>query len=899
MSLICCTAIALNQLAPKIRAAITIEQIEEYDNAPPPNPVPGAIYNTAYAPVAFDGTNVQTVGQYDEGGTFPFQTFYAIDGAQATSSFSNHAYYVGMFIYGAGSIAYPFVKNIYCQAATNFLTDVVQTQDNTGVGPAPGDFVANAKVINCSWAFDYTPGSNGYTSTADTDAINRMDYMIANDNVTFVASCLNDPFSTGADDKVPWGDFNALAVSGSQPVSPRVGVGKQHADLYLPSYASFTAAAVSGYATGLYANATAANQSDAMQNVVSRSLLMAGTDKTTYSPTTANHLDVICGAGEPDYDTSLAILEAGEQPLLNASGGTAIGSSSTQQYGWTYGSVPAGGQEVILFNSSNAITSVSASLNWNVTSPVTGGNINTSGGALQFPNLTLEVRPVTYSNGAYLLGTAQTNAMLRSAATGDNIQYIYNTSSLAAGQYAFVISGDAALPAAVGLSYALGGTFSSQWIGGANGSWGDQRNWETGITNGRGAVANFPAAAGSVGIITLDGDRTVGNLSLATSTTINAGVGGQLLVDDTGDSTGIADPQINVSAGSSTVNAPINMVYGVNITTAPGTSLSLLGGVTGNYIIIKYGTGTLKLSGSIGGQGLAPVAGTTLLLPGIALNCQAVYVNPSTTVTFAPSSTNNILVRNAPVMFYLDNGGLLTLAAASSSANRQVLDASTGIYMVGSPGHWNAKLDLSNNDMDLFYPNLSDTLSKLQQGYNNGAWNGSGGYVSSSAASDTTHLTALGAIQNNQGGQPIFTALHPFDTISPGVSDTLVKYTYYGDCNLDGKVDGSDYSLIDYAYLADQTNPGSCFGWYYGDFNYDGVINGSDYTLIDNTFNLQSAALNDSIAGIEAGITDQIAATNSATEISQPSQSVPEPSSISVLVIGVFLSRRTKCRFVL
>ena len=67
--------------------------------------------------------------------------------------------------------------------------------------------------------------------------------------------------------------------------------------------------------------------------------------------------------------------------------------------------------------------------------------------------------------------------------------------------------------------------------------------------------------------------------------------------------------------------------------------------------------------------------------------------------------------------------------------------------------------------------------------------------------------------------------------------DILVKYTYYGDANLDGKVDASDYSRIDNGYLNHLT------GWSNGDFNYDGVINGSDYTLIDNAFNMQGASL--------------------------------------------------------
>jgi len=53
----------------------------------------------------------------------------------------------------------------------------------------------------------------------------------------------------------------------------------------------------------------------------------------------------------------------------------------------------------------------------------------------------------------------------------------------------------------------------------------------------------------------------------------------------------------------------------------------------------------------------------------------------------------------------------------------------------------------------------------------------------------------------------------------------LVKYTYYGDANLDGQVDGSDYSLIDNGYLNHLT------GWYNGVFNYGAVIDGSDYTV--------------------------------------------------------------------
>jgi hypothetical protein len=104
----------------------------------------------------------------------------------------------------------------------------------------------------------------------------------------------------------------------------------------------------------------------------------------------------------------------------------------------------------------------------------------------------------------------------------------------------------------------------------------------------------------------------------------------------------------------------------------------------------------------------------------------------------------------------------------------------------------------------------------------------------------------------------------------------LIKYTYYGDANLDGQVDGSDYARIDSGYLNQLT------GWYNGDFNYDGVVNGSDYTLIDNSYNTQGANLS-SNAEI-ASSTAQIALT----------ASVPEPAMLAVMGIATasLLSRR-------
>jgi hypothetical protein len=124
----------------------------------------------------------------------------------------------------------------------------------------------------------------------------------------------------------------------------------------------------------------------------------------------------------------------------------------------------------------------------------------------------------------------------------------------------------------------------------------------------------------------------------------------------------------------------------------------------------------------------------------------------------------------------------------------------------------------------------------------------------------------------------------------------LVKYTYYGDANLDGKVDGTDYSLIDASYLSEDfvngvaTNPIS--GWYNGDFNYDGVVDGSDYTLIDNAFNSQSNLVVN--ASEIAAPTAEIATPGIA--VAPGISAVPEPASLGLpgMTAAGLLGRRRR-----
>lgn len=106
-------------------------------------------------------------------------------------------------------------------------------------------------------------------------------------------------------------------------------------------------------------------------------------------------------------------------------------------------------------------------------------------------------------------------------------------------------------------------------------------------------------------------------------------------------------------------------------------------------------------------------------------------------------------------------------------------------------------------------------------------WTGPG-INSSLAAADTGMKHALGFM--NGGDAANLLGITNFHGIDTEAAFTLIQYTTYGDANLDGIIDGTDYAAIDYGYQ----NAGK--GWLFGDFTYDGLIDGTDYAAIDYVY---------------------------------------------------------------
>jgi autotransporter-associated beta strand protein len=294
-----------------------------------------------------------------------------------------------------------------------------------------------------------------------------------------------------------------------------------------------------------------------------------------------------------------------------------------------------------------------------------------------------------------------------------------------------------------------------------------------------------------------------------------------------------------------------NQTITLNTTVSPASIT--VNNSTGSYTIT--GTGTIN-----GSTGLTKLGTQKLTLATSNTYTGMTVVNAG---TLELAATGALPVNNA-----------LTIAAGAT----MIADPNTGLLILSSlnldptsTGTAVGKLDLTDTGLVVHNGNLATLTAAIQAGSNNLAWNGSAGIVSSTAAADTAHLTALGVMQNaDANGNAIYTSVFDRATgLNLTSTDVLARYTWYGDANLDGHVDGSDYSLIDNGFLNQLT------GWQNGDFNYDGVVNGSDYTLIDNAFNQQGAA-------IPASITAQVAP-------------VPEPARAGIGVLAsIALTRRRR-----
>ncbi len=150
------------------------------------------------------------------------------------------------------------------------------------------------------------------------------------------------------------------------------------------------------------------------------------------------------------------------------------------------------------------------------------------------------------------------------------------------------------------------------------------------------------------------------------------------------------------------------------------------------------------------------------------------------------------------------NGAVTIQAPLSLEAGAALVNSAGPLSIFGAPSMAaGAKIDLMNHSMTVDYRGQGSPAStinaQLASGYAAGAWNGDGINTSSAVANQT----GLGW-KDDAASQSI-----------------LVKYTYYGDANLDGQVDISDLGALATAWQTSAV-------WSQGDFDYSGFVDISD-----------------------------------------------------------------------
>ena len=177
---------------------------------------------------------------------------------------------------------------------------------------------------------------------------------------------------------------------------------------------------------------------------------------------------------------------------------------------------------------------------------------------------------------------------------------------------------------------------------------------------------------------------------------------------------------------------------------------------------------------------------------------------------------------------------------ASVATNGAIMLVTQTFSMTGA-----AKMDLRDNDMIIHggvvgsFNGVSydGVTGYVASAYNFTSWDGNGLLTSMEAAGPSSGTTtlAVGTGFDVYGLGPTDVAEWQGEEITG--SSVVVKYTYAGDLNFDGIVDGADYGTIDNWVQFGVSGYGN------GDFNFDGVIDGADYGVIDNTIQFQGLPL--------------------------------------------------------
>lgn len=318
------------------------------------------------------------------------------------------------------------------------------------------------------------------------------------------------------------------------------------------------------------------------------------------------------------------------------------------------------------------------------------------------------------------------------------------------------------------------------------------------------------------------------------------------------------------------------------VSSVTGTQQSTNIDTTPTGTLVKLGAGTATLTGSyINPETLLVSGGTVRIgdntsLPKFRTN--DLIADSGSAVFGAASSPGSYSYLGSVKKITVSDGQTVQISPRNAITDKAKLLKTDRVPDLGSTGF----LDLTNND--LIIKDAADSVDQIRALVKR--WNDNRAAKSGLGSSVANAYQTLAVFPNRfyyvDGSlQQYFIDYDGFTNSSTTLeqNDVIVKFTWVGDVDLDGVVDGADGKIIletifnNGTYMDPQNS-----GWFTGDIDYSGIVDFADYALWD-----------------AARIASGGASLGNGQDLGGGTSSIPEPSSVVMGVAGLgLLSRRRR-----
>lgn len=252
-------------------------------------------------------------------------------------------------------------------------------------------------------------------------------------------------------------------------------------------------------------------------------------------------------------------------------------------------------------------------------------------------------------------------------------------------------------------------------------------------------------------------------------------------------------------------------------------------GASGNFVsngtVLAANGGKLRFDGSGGGT-FAVFASAMNIDP-----ISAFYVDDGAIARVPPITGNGMVFASGTASLTAPAVRISGLTVNSGATVKLLYGIGTQGSSATSVNVTDGQFDMTNHEFSVLYNGASplDSIrTQIRSAFNGGAWTGNG--ITSSLAANTAATSDKMAIGYAEASDIFGAGGGTFGGIAVDNTTVLLRYTLFGDANLDRTV-----NITDFARVAANFNLPST--WFNGDFNYDGTTGISDFAMLAANFN--------------------------------------------------------------